>query len=110
MRFVEGLVHLDKVQKYLFNRKHVEGWPKGRFLQSIGFDPTYPSALTSALLDQASRGKILATQTIYGTKLEIDGTLKSPTNKVVNVRTVWLIDVGRTVPRFVTLKPLRKLP
>jgi len=43
--------------------------------------------------------------TIYGTKYIINGNLKTPSGKELNVKTIWIIDTGQEIPRFVTAYP-----
>jgi hypothetical protein len=35
----------------------------------------------------------------------IDGEIKTPTGVVVQLRTIWIIDAGEDIPRFVTAYP-----
>ena len=42
----------------------------------------------------------------FGTKYIIDGTLKTPLERTVQVRTVWIIDEGQDRPRLVTAFPV----
>lgn len=59
-----------------------------------------------ALLLIAARFEIEDTkETAYGNNYIIKGTLKSPSGKIVFVKTVWFIEVGGTIPRFVTAIP-----
>jgi hypothetical protein len=38
-------------------------------------------------------------------KYAIVGTINFPNGKIVNILTVWIIDVGQENPRFVTARP-----
>ena len=44
--------------------------------------------------------------TPYGTKYVVDGKLDNPAGKVVKVRTLWIIEKGKKLPRFVTIYPV----
>jgi hypothetical protein len=47
-------------------------------------------------------------KTIFGTRYVVDGVLKAPDGRPLNVRTVWFIDDDGDAPRFVTAHPLRR--
>ena len=44
------------------------------------------------------------TITVHGIKYVIVGTINSPSGKIVNILTVWIIDIGQENPRFVTAR------
>ena len=48
--------------------------------------------------------------TEYGTIYEIAGPIPSPDGRNPNVRIVWMIDVGSSYPRLITLVPLELEP
>lgn len=108
MEPLQPIVLVEKLELYIFNPNHVQGWPRGRFLVSMGFDASDFEGVKEALILQASEGKTIATSTEYGTKWEIDGPITSPTNQTAQVRTVWFIGNPESPPTFVTFKPLRK--
>ena len=41
----------------------------------------------------------------HGQKYVVDGILRTPNGLLVQVRTVWIVDVGHETPRFVTAYP-----
>ncbi|MGQ0735205.1 MAG: DUF6883 domain-containing protein [Acidobacteriota bacterium] len=41
----------------------------------------------------------------YGLVYEIDGPIKTPSGKAVRFSSVWQIDNGADVPRFITMYP-----
>jgi hypothetical protein len=110
MDFTQSIVHDDKLGLYFFNPKHSTGWPKGRFLISIGFSSVNPMEVIEALRNQATFGHLTSTKTDYGTRLEVDGPITSPTGTIAQIRTVWYVSQETTIQRFVTFKPLRKVP
>jgi hypothetical protein len=106
--FSAAIVDDMKLSGYLFNPDHNEGWPKGRFLLKAGFLADELDAVRAAIIVQAGESQIVTTTTHYGTKLECDGDITSPTGESRRVRTVWQSDNETNLLRFVTFKPLRK--
>jgi hypothetical protein len=47
-------------------------------------------------------------KTIFGARYIIDGLLKGPDGRWLNVRAAWYINTGGDIPRFVTAHPLRR--
>ena len=102
----QAFVPPSKLAGYLLDPAHKEGWHKGRFLKSKGFDLADPEAIERALLAHGASHEGAVTRTPFGVKYEVDGPLVAPDGATANVRTVWMIDDGSTAPRFVTLRPL----
>jgi len=44
--------------------------------------------------------------TPYGVKYVVDGTLAGPTGAVSRIRTIWVMEEGVQIPRFVTAYPM----
>jgi hypothetical protein len=109
MYFFESAIFDGKVKSYLLDRRHPLGWPKGRFLLSIGFSENKPDEVVTALRMQALDGVLTKIETEFGLKLQIDGPITSPTGVIAQIRTIWYIRTMETQPRFVTFKPLRKV-
>jgi hypothetical protein len=42
---------------------------------------------------------------MYGVVYEIEAPIMTPSGKVVRFRTIWQIDTGTDVPRFITMYP-----
>jgi hypothetical protein len=105
----ESAIFDQKIKSYILDRNHPLGWPKGRFLVSLGFKDDEPEEVMIALQRQARGGLLAQTETDFGMKLQIDGPIISPTNILAQIRTIWYIRMMESVPRFVTFKPLRKM-
>jgi hypothetical protein len=108
MPFSKGAILDEKISSYLLNRRHPIGWPKGRFLLSIGFSDTRLEDIAAALLAQARAGSLSKIHTIYGQKLIVNGPIVAPTGTIAQIRTIWYIRASETIPRLVSFKPLRK--
>ena len=99
-----------KFADYLLNPAHRVGTPKLRFLEQFGFSRTDPDAIAAALMEHARTHEASVISTRFGVKYQVDGPLVTPTGEGPWIRTVWQIDDGAAIPRFITLKPLRKRP
>jgi hypothetical protein len=42
---------------------------------------------------------------LYGVAYEIDGPVSTPSGRVVRFCSIWQIDTGSEVPRFITMYP-----
>jgi hypothetical protein len=98
----------QKLTGYLLSETHEVGRSKARLLRAFGFNDSNVDMLEEELL------KIVHTQdvievltTSHGTKYVIDGEIKTPLERTLKLRTVWIIDTGETEPRFVTARPLK---
>jgi hypothetical protein len=98
-----------KLYDYLLSLSHAGGKGKAKFFREFGFDETTVGLLESGLLAIARQGEIDHQVTIaFGAKYIVDGSLLTPTGVAVNVRTVWIVEIGETSPRFVTAYPRPK--
>jgi hypothetical protein len=102
-----AVVSQDKVAGYLLNVNHPEGAGKAVFFSSLGFESTNWRLLADALRRHGQRHAV-AKRVVspHGVKYVVDGVLETPGNRDVIVRTVWIVDLGEEVPRFVTAYPL----
>ncbi len=46
--------------------------------------------------------------TPFGKRFVLEGILQTPDDRKPQVRTVWFIDTGQEIPRFVTAYPLKE--
>jgi hypothetical protein len=98
-----------KIVKYLLSTTHRAGKSKAAFFMEQGFDPQQWEELDRALRQHAIDNEVARQeQTIFGIRYVVDGVLKAPDGRSLNVRTVWFIDDDGDAPRFVTAHPLRR--
>ena len=77
----------SKITKYLLSTTHRAGKSKASFFMQFGFDLDRWEALALALKQHASDTEVaLVEQTIFGTRYIIDGLLKAPDGRWLNVR------------------------
>jgi hypothetical protein len=102
----QAYIPLPKLTEYLLSETHAVGKSKARFFRSFGFDEQNVAFLEQGLLEIAQTERIVnVIQSPFGTKYIIDGILETPSNVFVNVRTIWIIEIDDTKPRFVTAYP-----
>jgi hypothetical protein len=95
-----------KLIGYLLSREHPFGRAKARFFVEAGFRPAAPGELREALLRHASEHPVVAREeTPFGSKYVVDGPFYTPAGGVVELRTVWFVESGEEVARFVTAYP-----
>ncbi len=98
-----------KVVRYLLSTTHRAGKSKASFFMQFGFDSSRWEELARALKQHATDNEIqLEEKTSFGTRYIIDGLLKAPDGKWLNIRSAWFIDEEVEAPRFVTAHPLKR--
>jgi hypothetical protein len=101
-----AIVEPRKITHYLLSDTHPVGGPKSIFLKSFGFDIQKPEVLANALLRHAAAFEAVVLQSSpFGVNYAVRGPLLVPDGRSPLVKTVWIIDTGRSVPRFVTAVP-----
>jgi len=95
-----------KLNDYLLSTEHPFGRSKARFFLDLGFRKGVPGPLVEALRRHAAEGDVAASEeTDFGSKYVVQGPLIAPDGRIVDVRSVWFVEAGQTVPRFVTAYP-----
>ncbi len=65
--------------------------------------------LADALKQQAASHDVTrAVETSFGPRYHVEGAIVSPDGRNPMVRTVWQIDLGSEIPRFITAHPRRR--
>jgi len=96
----------NKLIGYLLSETHAVGKLKARFFRSLGFDETTVEQLEQGLLAIAHAEQVKeCIVSPHGTKYVIDGLLETPKGFAVRIRTIWIIEAGYEIPRFVTAYP-----
>ena len=98
-----------KVVQYLLSSTHRAGRGKAGFFSAVGFQGAAWEMLADALRQQAQGNPVaLSENTPFGIRYVIEGPLIAPNGRQLQVRTVWFIDEGGQLPRFVTAYPLKR--
>ena len=105
-----AVVPEQKITGYLLNPAHPAGGSKAHFFLRFGFSAAGWRELATALVRHAQETEVAAReQTRHGVRYVVDGPLKAPSGRVLNIRCAWYIDTGSETPRFVTAHPLPRL-
>lgn len=101
-----AIIAVDKLTGYLLNVSHRRGGPKARLLLSLGYSADNPASLESDLRTQHLSLNVTRTrESPYGVVYEVEGPIKTPSGKSVRFYSVWQVDTGGDVPRFITMYP-----
>jgi hypothetical protein len=102
-------VSREKIVGYLLNPGHPDGAGKAAFFRAAGFCVERWEELAEALTNLAKHASVLRSmESAHGSKYIIDGQVNAPSGQVIHVRSVWIVDRGRQVPRLVTAYPVRQ--
>ena len=101
-----AIIAADKPTGYLLNVSHKRGGSKARLLLSVGYRSDNPKTLASDLRAQHLLLDVTRThENAYGDVYEIEGPIKTPSGKSVRFCSVWQVDTGTNVPRFISMYP-----
>lgn len=101
-----AIIAAEKLAGYLLNVSHKRGATKARLLLSVGYRSDAPQTLESDLRTQHLSLDATRTSTnAYGVVYEIEGPIRTPSGKTVRFCSIWQIDTGTQVPRFITMYP-----
>jgi hypothetical protein len=101
-----AVIATEKLTGYVLNVSHKRGGPKARLLVSLGYRSDNPQSLESDLRRQHLSLDVTRThENAYGVVYEIEGPIETPNGRSVGFCTVWQIDTGTDVPRFITMYP-----
>jgi hypothetical protein len=101
-----AIIAPEKLTGYLLNVSHKRGGPKARLLLSVGYRPDDPERLESDLRMQHLSLEVTRTSgNPYGVVYEIEGPIRTPGGRIVRFCSIWQVDTGTDVPRFITLYP-----
>jgi hypothetical protein len=98
-----------KITAYLLSETHPRGKHKARVFRAFGFTLDDWQTLAQALSDHAARNDVAKTElSSVGQRFVIEGIIETPIGRLLAIRSVWFLDSGESIPRFVTAYPLRK--
>jgi hypothetical protein len=101
-----AIIAPEKLTGYLLNVSHKRGGPKARLLLSLGYRPDDPTRLESDLRTQHLSLDVTGTsENAYGVVYEVEGPIRTPGGKNVRFCSIWQVDIGTDVPRFITMYP-----
>lgn len=94
----------EKVQGYFLNSNHPVGKHKARVLNSVlGYHYENWQELSDKMFDAVQTASVTKeVVTEHGTKYKVPITIMGRKNKSMVLNTVWQIDKGSNIPRFIT--------
>ena len=101
-----AIIAADKLTAYLLNISHKRGGTKARLLLGVGYRSDTPYVLEADLRAQHLSLEVTRTHSnAYGVVYEIVGPIRTPIGSRVQFCSVWQVDTGADVPRFITMYP-----
>jgi hypothetical protein len=101
-----AIIAAEKLTEYLLNMSHKRGAAKARLLLGVGYRSDAPHVLESDLRVQHLSLEVTRThKNAYGVVYEIVGPIKTPSGSSVQFCSVWQVDTGTDVARFITMYP-----
>jgi hypothetical protein len=103
----KAIIFMKKLMNYLLSDTHEVGKSKAKFFYSIRFNKRNVNLFKKELSRLTCEEEVKDTiHSDYGVKYIIDGTIVAPYMEKANLRTVWVIEKGEGVPRFITAYPI----
>jgi len=101
-----AIIAAAKLADYLLNAAHKRGGPKARLLLSVGYRGDDPLRLESDLRRQHLSLDVTRTSVNpYGIVYEIEAPIQTPSGRTVRFCSIWQVDAGTELPRFITMYP-----
>ena len=101
-----AIIAAEKLTAYLLNVSHKRGGPKARLPLGFGYRSDNPQSLESDLRVQHLSLEVTRThENAFGVVYEIEGPIKTPSGRTVRFCSVWQVDTGTDMPRFITMYP-----
>jgi len=96
----------EKLRDYLLNPAHRRGGAKARLLLAFGYRADAWQVLEADLRSQHLAADVARIQeNPWGRRFEIRAPLLTPTGRRIVMESVWQVDSGNDVPRFITMYP-----
>ena len=101
-----AIIAAEKRNGYLLNVSHKRGAAKARLLLSAGYRSEAPQLLESDLRRQhLTLDATRTSENAHGVVYEIEGPIRTPSARIVRFCSIWQVDTGTDVPRFITMYP-----
>jgi len=96
----------DKILHYLLNDNHPDGRHKAFVFKKFGFQRSEWWVLRNALRNHPLHHPVVTSESSsFGTKFIIEGPVATPSGRLLDLRTVWMINVDAETPRLITAYP-----
>lgn len=98
-----------KIVRYLLDLSHPVGRSKAIFFLRFGFTLDKWEIMAQAFIAHISDHDLTGVEiTEDGQRYIVDGILHTPDGRNPFVRSIWFLETGTAVPRFVTSYPVKK--
>jgi hypothetical protein len=105
--YAQAIIPQLKITGYLLSFAHRDGRGKAEFFAQFAFSADSWSDLAAALRHHAADHEVTRVEeTPFGTRYIIEGTIVAPDGRTPVIRSVWFVETGEQIPRFVTAYPL----
>ena len=99
-----------KIIDYLLSLSHPEGRGKAQWFRQRGFTVEFWTTLSDALKRHVVDHEVATVEdSRFGIRYTIEGWLASPDRTKPLIRSVWFVETGEDMPRFVTAYPIRRI-
>ena len=96
----------EKICDYLLSPIHPIGKFKAKFFCSLGYSQARLEELSNDIAKVLANGMLEKVEdTLYGTKYTVSGGINSPSGKVADIVTVWIVRKGGSNPHLITAYP-----
>lgn len=103
----KAIIPKEKLIDYILSETHTGGKSKAKFFRAVGFNETNIPLLENSLRKIAIKDEIKNVfESVHGVKYIIEGNINTPNKKIVQIRTIWIIEPNQEKPRFVTTYPV----
>lgn len=107
--YENAIVSETKITEYLLSLRHRDGRSKAEFFAQLGFEVSAWEKLAKGLLQHAAdNGVAKVEDSPFGKRYIVEGKLFGSGGKSAIVRSVWFVETGERIPRFVTAYPLQR--
>lgn len=107
--YAEAIVPQAKITEYLLSNSHSIGKGKAGFFTRFGYARENWQALKKSLLKHAADYEVAKIEpSPFGTRYVIEGDMPTLDGRNPFVRTIWFINTGQEIPRFVSAYPIRR--
>jgi Domain of unknown function (DUF6883) len=101
----EASIPAAKLRDYVLNESHPDNQGKARVFEALGYAPDIWEQLAADLRTQhLTKDAVEGKPSGHGRRYLIEAPLTGPSGRA-NIRSVWQIDHGGEVPRFITAYP-----
>jgi hypothetical protein len=106
--YEHAVVPERKITHYLLSFTHRDGRSKAAFFMRFGFTADDWQGLAEALRRHAADHDVAEHEdTPFGTSYVVEGPLRAPDGHSLQLRVIWFIETGETIPHLVTAYPLK---